>query len=223
MKDSNTAKPTARIVGALFLIAMVTSLLGGGMIESLLHTGALLTSATENSAKILTGVYLELINGIAVVGIAVMMFPLIKLKGESLALGYISFRIMESTFCVIAAIIPLSIIALSREYLHAGLMDASDYKALGTLLISAREDLAGLLIPVFFSLGAILLYYFLYQSKFVPRFISIWGLLGVAMVLALNLLKFDINMGIVFALPMILNEIFLGIWLMVKGFRIEEG
>lgn len=215
----NTNKKTARIVGVLFLTAMVTSLLGGGLLESILNAPNYLINVSANTTQVLIGMFLELINGIAVVGIAVMLFPILKPHNESIALGYVSFRIIESVFCIVSAISPLSLITLSQEYLKAGASDASYFQTLGTLFITARAHLAGLLIPVFFCLGALLFYYLLYQSKLIPRFISVWGLVGVVLVLTLNLLEIGISTGMILALPIILNEIFLGIWLIVKGFN----
>jgi O-antigen/teichoic acid export membrane protein len=89
--------------------------------------------------------------------------------------------------------------------------------------MAQRQSIVGLLIPVFFSLGALLLYSSTYQSRRLPRFISIWGLVGVVLVLALNLvllfLELDTAVAMILALPIILNEVFLGIWLIVVGFN----
>jgi hypothetical protein len=77
------------------------------------------------------------------------------------------------------------------------------------------------LLTVFFSLGALVFYYLLYQTKLVPRWLSVWGLIAVVLVLTWNLLEtfgISLNVGIVFGLPIILNEIVLGIWLIGKGF-----
>ncbi|MFQ6120475.1 MAG: DUF4386 domain-containing protein [Methanosarcinales archaeon] len=215
----NTNKKTARIVGVLFLTAMVTSLLGGGLLESILNASDYLINVSANTTQISIGMYLELISSIAVVGIAVMTFPIFKKHNEALALGYVGFRIIESLFMIVSAIIPLSLITLSQEYLKAEVSNAPYFQTLGTLLIGARANLAGLLIPIFLSLGALLFYYLLYQSKLIPRFISVWGFIGVASILLLNLLKVNVTIGIFLALPIILNEIFLGIWLIVKGFN----
>jgi len=215
----NTSRKIAIIVGALFLIAMVTSLVGGGLLESILDAPDYLINVSANTTPVFIGIFLELVNGIAVVGIGVMMFTILKQHSESIALGYVGFRIIESVFLTVAAILPLSLIALSQEYVKAGASDDSYFQTLGTLLIAARADVAGLLIPVFFSLGALLFYYLLYRSKLIPRFISVWGLIGVALILALNLLDISFGIGMLLALPIISNEIFLGIWLIVKGFN----
>lgn len=88
--------------------------------------------------------------------------------------------------------------------------------------MAVRGNLTGLLAAVFFSLGALMLYYSMYQSILVPRFISVWGLIAVVLVLTWNLLEtfgISLSAGIVIGLPIILNEILLGIWLIIKGFN----
>ena len=216
----NSDKRTARIVGALFLIAMVASLAGGIWLESILSAPDYLVTVSAKETQVIIGVLLELINCAAVVGIAVVLFPIFKRHSEAMALGYVGIRILEAAILMAAVISPLVLITLSQEYL-AGAPDASYFETLGTLLIAARAHLASLLTPLFFGLAALLLYYLLYRMQLVPRFISVWGFIAVASLLAWNLVEafgMHISVGLVFALPMILNEIFLGIWLIVKGF-----
>jgi len=219
--DSN--KKVAIFAGALFLMAMVASLLGGGLIDSILSAPDYLMAVSENEIQVIIGVLLELINAIAVVGIGVLMFPILKQHNESIAVGYLGIRIVEAVFCTVIVISPLSLITLSQEYLKAGAADAAYYQTVGVLSIAERASVIGLLIPVFFSLGALLFYYLLYQSKLLPRFISVWGLIAAVLILILNLLSLNfevgISIGLILALPIILNEIFLGIWLIVKGFN----
>ncbi len=218
----NTNRKTARIVGALFLTAMVTSILGGFWLESILNAPDYLISVSANETQVITGVLLELINGLAVVGIAVAMFPLFKKYSEALALGYVAIRIIEAVIVIAAVISPLSLIALSQEYVQAGAPDASYFQTLGSSFLAARALWVSLMLGIFFSLGALLFYYLLYQSKLVPRWLSVWGLIAVALLLTWNLLEMfgiSISAGMILALPIILNEIFLGIWLIVKGFN----
>jgi len=215
---------TARIVGALFLTAMVGSLVGGIVfVEPFLTAPDYLIVISENETRVIIGVFLELINGIAVLGIGVFMFPILKQYDEHTALGYLGLRIIEAVFCCVIVISPLSLITLSQEYVKAGALDASYYQAAGALSIAERASVAGLLIPVFLGLGALLFYRALYQFKLLPRVISIWGLVGAALILALNvLLTFGVevgSIGLVLALPIISNEVFLGIWLIAKGFN----
>jgi hypothetical protein len=213
---------TARTVGALFIIAIVTSLAGGIWLDSILNAPDYLNTVSISETQVILGVLLELINIIAVVGIAVMLFPILNKFNENIALGYFGFRLLEAATLVVAVISPLSFITLSQEYIGTQAADVSYFQTLGTLLITARSLLTGLLTAVFFSLAALLLYYLFYQSKLVPRWLSVWGLIAVVLVLTWNLLEtfgISISAGIIFGLPIILNEIFLGIWLLVKGFN----
>jgi hypothetical protein len=217
--DSN--KRTARTVGILFLIAMVTSLGGGIWLESIINASDYLTTISIDKISVLIGVFLELINCVAVIGIAVLLFPILKKQNEAMALGYVGIRIVEAVILVAAAVSPMLLIKLSQEFLAAGAAEASAIQSLGSVVIETRAQLAGLLTPIFFGLGALSLYYMLYKSGLVPRFISIWGFIAVVLMLVWNLLTvfgITITAGMVFVLPMILNEIYLGIHLIVKGF-----
>jgi hypothetical protein len=219
-----SSKRTASIVGALFLAAMVGSLVGGvAFVEPFLTAADYLLAISENETRVIVGVFLELVNGIAVLGIGVFMFPILRQHDEHTALGYLGLRIVESVFCCVIVISPLSLIRLSQQYVQAGAADASYFQAAGALSIAERASVAGLLIPVFLGLGALLFYRALYQFKLLPRFISVWGFVGAVLILALNvLLTFGVEIGtigLILALPIISNEIFMGIWLIAKGFN----
>lgn len=219
---------TAKIVGALFLIAMAASLFGGSIVNSIISSSNYFTSSADNKLQLLTGVLLELINGIAVVGIGVLMYPILKKYNERMALGYLCFRVIEAVFCCSIVITPLALIKLSQEHLKAGALDAQYLQASGSLLIAVRAGISDLLIPVFFCLGAGLFYSLLYKSRLLPRLISGWGIIAVILIFAMNMIILFqtaiLNAGILMALalPMILNEIFLGIWLIVKGFNPDD-
>lgn len=218
----NAYKKTSRLAGTLFLLAMATSLVGGGLIEPVLNAPDYLIQISANKNLLIAGISLELINGIAVAGIAIVLFPLLRQYNENIAVGYVSFRIIESVCCIFSAIIPLSLITLTEKYGVVTTPPNYLFQITGVLLIGVRTNLTGLLIPVFFSLGAFLFYYLLYRSILLPRFISVWGLIGVVLVLILNLFDGRIITGMILSLPIILNEIFLGIWLIVKGFNISS-
>jgi hypothetical protein len=215
----NTNRKTARIVGALFLTSNVTFILGAAvLIESILGAPDYLILVSANRTQVLLGVLLEIINGIAYVGIAVLMFPILKQRFESIALGYVGFRIVEFVMQIASDISPLSLLTLSEEFVRAGAPEASSFQNLGTLLLAERYW-AFQMVSITFGLGALMFYYMLYQSKLIPRFVSIWGLIGAAVVLANTM--FDMfglslaNLGVL----MLLNELFLGVWLIVKGFN----
>jgi len=219
----NTHKRTARLVGALFLTAMVASLLGAGLVESSITAPNYLAAVAANQAQLTVGLLLELLNALAVVAIGFLMLPILRLHSGTMAHGYLGFRTIEAVFCSAIIIGPLSLLILSQSDLQAGVLGAASVDAIGALAMAGRASIANLLIPVFFCMGAFLLYSAAYQARFLPRFISVWGLVATALVLTLNLVslffEFSLSVTMIFALPIILNEIVMGIWLIVKGFN----
>ena len=218
----DTHKTTARIVGALFLIAMVTSLVGGIWLESIIAAPDTLVNVAEKDTEVVLGVLLELINGLAVIGIAVLLFPLLKEQDEASALGYVALRIIEAALIVAALCIPLALIPLGQDFVAADAAGASSLQAAGASFLAVRTVLTDQMLGIIFGLTALVLFYLLYRSRLVPAFISIWGLIAAVSILTWNLLEMvglHIEVGMVFALPIILNEIFLGLWLIIKGFN----
>ncbi len=145
------------------------------------------------------GMFLEAISGLAVIVIAVLMFPLFRPYNNKASFWYIIFRGIEGGLMIVAGILFLSHSAL--------LLEIRDGIYVGHAYI--------------FAVAALIFYYLLYQSKLIPRWISVWGIVAAILLILVNLLE---GMGIVSAqiilyLPIILNEIVLAIWLMAKGFN----
>jgi hypothetical protein len=76
---------------------------------------------------------------------------------------------------------------------------------------------------IVFPLGALMLYFVFYQSKLIPRWISVWGLVGAIIYLASGLLvmfgSITSTISDVLQLPIFLQEIVLAVLLIVKGFN----
>lgn len=217
-KKMNSNKKTAIIVGVLFLAATVTYMIGNGLLESVIKDPDYLSNLYPNKTQVIIAVLLELINDAAVVGIGFLMFQILKQHNESLALGYLSIRIIESAILIVSGISPLLLITLSQEYIKTGTTDAFYYQTLGTLAIKGYY-LAFEIAMIATSLGGLILSYLLYKSKLIPRLISVLGL-GYAALLANSLVEiFGYSTGIILFLPGALFELIFPIWLIVKGFN----
>ena len=176
----NTHRKTAIIVGVLILVAY--SVLGSGNPE----------------AKIL-GMVLEVLSGLAVIAIAVLMFPLFKPYDKIASYLYIVFRGIEGGLLVVTGILFLSYDTSLLE-IHAGIHAVHGYV---------------------FAIAALMFYFLLYQSKLIPRWISVWGFIAAILVILASLLEATgIASGLmILRLPIVLNELLLAIWLIVKGFN----
>jgi len=220
----NSNRKIAMIVGVLFITGTVAGMLSVVFSGSILGAPDYLTKVSANENRVVIGALFELILGAANVGIAVMLFPIFKKHNEVLALGYVGARIIEGVGYVVGVISLLSLLTLSQEFVKAGAPDASYFQALGTLLLAVREWTGVVGVDIVFGLGALMFYYLWYQSKLIPRFISVWGLIGAILYLAYGLLgmlghsPFS-TIPLLLQLPLAVNEMFLAVWLIVKGFN----
>ena len=180
--DSN--RKTAIIVGVLFIIATVAPIISAVPL-SVVPLGFLgtegdpdyLTAISENENRVLIGALLWLTMTASVVAIPIMMFPILRKHNESLALGYVGARIFEGFFDAVNVISLLSLLSLSREFATAGAPVASYFQTSGALLLAAI-DWGSLLLDLAWLLSVPVFNYVLYQSKLIPRWLSVLGLIG---------------------------------------------
>ena len=214
-----TYRKTATLVGSAYLFSNITFIVGTiVMVESILGSPDYLNLMSASRAQVVLGVLLSFANGLAYVGIAVLLFPILKPRFESLALAYVGFRVVEFITQILADVSPLALLTLAGDTGKVGAM-----QELGTLLLAERFW-AFQMLNLIFSLSALLLYVMLLRSRLIPGFISIWGLIAAVLVLFNTVLGWfnpglGETLGMVTGLPMLLNEIFLGIWLIVRGFN----
>ncbi len=99
--------------------------------------------------------------------------------------------------------------------------DDSYFQTSGALLLAAKEWTS--VVENFpYGLGALILNFVLYQSELIPQWLSVWGLIGATLMLAMGLLRMFGRPVIYLAIPLILNELVLAVWLMVIGFNSSE-
>ena len=188
MKTDDTYRKTAIIVGVLYIIGTIAGMLSHVLTDLILGDPDYLVNVSANEIQIIAGALFVLIMGFALAMVPVMMFPLLKKYNEALALGYVVFRgALETVMYIVLAIIWLFLVPLSQEYVKAGTPDASYFQTLGAVLLKGH-DLIGPVQTIVFCLGALIFYYLLYQTNFIPRWLSGWGLIAIIPYLAAGLL-----------------------------------
>jgi hypothetical protein len=156
--------------------------------------GVLVGSITSSKPLVMIA---DIISGLAVIGIAVIMYPFFKVFNKSLSQIYLVLKYIEGILMVVAGI----------AYLVSPEMRDMIYNNIHIYV---------------FIIGAFAFNYLLYLGKIVPRFISIWGLLGTATIaLSTGLKLFGLVFPVLdyFLVLIITNEVFLAVWLMIKGFN----
>jgi len=210
----------ARWFGVLFLITFVTSILALTLYQPVLDDPVGYIAGAGHDNRIFLGVALELLLIFANIGTAVVPYPLLKRQNETIALGYVTARIVECTFILVGILAVLTVVTLQQE--NAGPNE-------GTLAyaLAALKDWTFLLGPGFVvGIGnGLLLGYLMYRSALVPRRMAMLGLIGGPLICAsgIAVLFGVIQQGgtvqSIATIPEFAWERSLGIYLTVKGFR----
>jgi len=218
-------RKAAIIVGVLFILAAVTSIIGLLLYDPILKGPDYLIQGSEHANQVILGALMELMLVVSAVGTATTMFPFLRKYNETVALWHVCFRFLEAVVITVGIISVLSLLTLSREFVAAGAPDAASFQASGTLL-KAVHDWTFLLGPNFLlGINTIMYSYIFYKSRLVPRFIPILGMTGSALVFIAALLEMfgvieQVSVwGAVLALPVAANEMILAVWLIAKGFN----
>ena len=210
-------RKSAIAVGVLFFIATAAYLTGSGLITSALNAPDSISNLNDDQIR--TGVLLEFINAAAVVGIAALLFPILRKYSEAMAFGYAASRTIEAVLLVVSVLSALLLLPIWHEQVQAAASNTAQLKSLGTLAITSYE-LAFQLAMIALGAGSLLLCYILYKFALVPRALSGLGFVGYIALFASGWLQIfgRENAALLFA-PGALFEILFPLWLIVKGFN----
>jgi hypothetical protein len=220
-RSLSTRTTASRLVGVLFIVALAADLLATALRPSLSGTDYL-TRVSAHANQVTGGALLSLIAAFASAGIAVSMYPVLKKRNATLALGVVVFRTLEAAMYVVATVGLLSLLTLGQQFTSAAAPDHSAFQAIGDSLVSLRQhaSLAGVFA---FSLGAFLYYYLFFRSRLIPRWLSGWGIAAIILMMVACLLALfsdsPVTGYVLLALPIGVQEMVLAVWLIVKGFR----
>jgi hypothetical protein len=215
-------RKTGIIVGLLFIIATVTAILTIVFLGSTLDIPLDFTVISANEFQLIISILFWLILSVSVMGIGTMMYPILKKYHEGLAMGYVILRLTESILIIIASIALLSLLTVSQEYV-TGSIESIYYQPVGTFLLALQNWSFEIGTLIFLGLGGLFLYYPLYELRFIPRWLSGWGLIGAICVLLYGLLSLfviaDSMIVNLLAAPIAIQEMVFAVWLIFKGFN----
>lgn len=226
-EEMNTHRTTAIIVGVLFIIGTVAGVLSLKA-GSIINGPDYLNQVSANENQIMIGAAYVLIMGFALSLMSVVLYPVIRKFSEVLALGAVIFRgVLEASTYIAMVMGWLLLITISRDYVKVGALDVSYYQMFGTFL-RGLDYWMNHILAIVFTLGALMIYYILYQSRLVPRWLAGWGFVGAILYFAAPLLNvFDpqlpsLSLGVGWGnlmWPLAVQEMVFALWLIVKGFN----
>jgi hypothetical protein len=218
----DSTRKAALVVGVLFILTFITSIAGALAYGPVLSDPGYITGAGADT-RVFIGAFLELMLILTNIGCAVVLFPLLKRQNETLALGYVTARLVECAFIGIGLLSLLTIVTLRQGAVGA---DAGSLVLIGKSLV-ALHNWTFLLGPGFTDgIGTgLILGWLLYRSGLVSRRMALFGVIGGPLLAAsgtavlLGIIPQGSALQGIATVPEIIWEAFLGLWLTFKGFN----
>jgi len=214
-------RKTGIVVGALFIVATAASILGSIALGSVLDGSGYLIDVAASKSRVTWAVLLFLVAASSAFATAFLLFPILRRHSEGLAAGYVGARGFENVFYVAGTVGLLIMLTVSQN----DVAGSPDLSLLGAALLALHDWSVLIGTLIFFGLGSLTLNYVLYESGLVPRWLSLWGIIGAVLVFSYGLLGiFGVDTGLgspfmLLAMPIALQEMVFAVWLIAKGFN----
>jgi len=210
-----------RLAGILMLAGMVAGIFS---VAPAIDATDYLTAAAKDSNQVTLAAVFQLVMSLTYIGVAILLYPTIKRFGSAWSIGFLSCRIIAASLSIIGTIVLLSMLTLSQEYLRNPSPHPLALEAIGNVLKITRDYINHVFMVIVLCTGNFLCYVLFFQSKLIPRWLSLWGIMAAFLSVSASILllfqQVDVITYAYLALnaPMAIQEVFLGIWLIVKGF-----
>ncbi|MDQ2757870.1 MAG: DUF4386 domain-containing protein [Actinomycetota bacterium] len=215
----------ARAAGIFYLLTFLSSIPALVLIGPVLHEADYITGAGQDT-QVIWGCLLDVVNALTAIGSAVALFPVLRRRHESLALGFVTSRLVEAAVIMVGVVSLLAVVTLRQG--DSGLVgDTSALTATGHALVEVRNWTFLFGPGVMPAFNAVLLGTVLYRTRLVPRLIPAVGLVGAPMLLAAaGATLFGVSdqvssVSFVLTVPIAAWELAVGCWMTFAGFNRE--
>jgi hypothetical protein len=212
----------ARAAGIFYLLTFASSIPALILIGPVLHNADYVTSGGQDT-RVLWGCLLDAVNALTAIGSAVALYPVVKRQNRSMALGFVTSRMLEAAVVMIGVVSLLAVVTMRQDF-AGSTGDAASLTVTANALVDLRNWtflLGPGLMPAF---NAILLGTLLYRARLVPRIIPTVGLIGAQLLFAAFIAIFFgaidqvSSVSAILTLPVAAWELSVGLWMTFKGF-----
>lgn len=206
----------SRVIGALFLLGFVSYGTGFGLVSSAIGPADFVSAIAAHPTLLILGAFLMLLNSVVDVGKGVLFFPIVEPHGRRTALAYLAAMIVEVVLLAVGVLCLLMIVPIGKLGIDTG-----SAQALGSFLVQSNT-MAYQLAMITLAIGNIFLWSLSYRVMLVPRWLSVWGVVGYV-IFGIGAITevFGVPISLLASVPGGLFEVALGLWLIVRGFQPE--
>jgi hypothetical protein len=224
-RTAGSLRRTAALAGAFYLVTFIAGILPAAfLLDPVLEPDYVVGSGADT--QVLLGNLLDLVNALACIGTAVVLYPVVKRQNRAAALGFVTARVMEAAIIVVGVLSLAAVVTLRQDLGGSPDVSSADSLITASASLVALRDWTFLLGPGFVpGVSALLLGSLMYRSGLVPRVIPLVGLIGAPFFLVASIASLlgvneqtSLWSGIT-TVPIFLWELSLGLWLVIKGFN----
>jgi hypothetical protein len=217
---------TVKLLGVAQLLVFFGGILSERLLAKAIGSGTIsdiLGNISDNLTTMRISTLVALVESFFIIFLGVMFYIVFYKEYKIIALVALGLFLAEAITLAVSKIGAYALIPVSQEFVAAGSPEPSHFQTLGNFLYHGVDRRGYDIHMFFFCLGGILWYYLFYISNYIPRVLSVWGLLAVCLLsIYILLMLYDRDFppatGIL-ALPYLPYEFVLGVWLIVKGFN----
>jgi 4-amino-4-deoxy-L-arabinose transferase-like glycosyltransferase len=216
---------TAMIAGGLYLLTFAASIPARFFfLDPVLSDPGYIVGPGADT-RVLVGGLLDMVNALACIATAVVLFSVVKRQNETLAIGFVTSRLLEAAIISVGVVSLFAVVTLRQDVAGAAGADESAMTAIGASLVAIYEWTFLFGPNVMAAVNALLLGTLMYRSGLVPRAIPLIGLIGAPLLLAsvtgvvFGTHDLDAGLHVLAAAPIAFWELSLGVYLVVKGFK----
>lgn len=168
-RTAASPRKIALCAGVLYLLTFVS--IPTLSLYSSIHNANYITGPGPDTPVFIGGI-LEIIVALAGIGTAVVLFPVLKMQNEALALGLVGSRILEASTIFVGVAFLFTVVTLRQSG------NVEDSLITGQALVALYDRIFLVGQSFLPAVNDLLLGILLYQSRLVPRILSLIGIIG---------------------------------------------
>ena len=217
MEPFNPSKGMLQFLGITLFTQAVTSLIAGsiflGPFDSKEITNTSMRIISQSTAAAYTSILLNIVTAVVIIMLGVAMYRLAGYKNKPMADIALIMYIFEAILLVVGQVFIFGLLEAAQLYIMSGDINLI---TVGKILLTCRE-FSGEIAMIPFGIGALLFYYLLLQAKILPKWLGVYGLITVPLILiGVPLMTFGVNLPFAFLIPYVPFEFFTGIYILIR-------
>ena len=225
--ETKYSKGPGQRIGWLFVLATAAGVFSVALTAPVLGEEDVLAAVESNQSSLLWGQMAVFVMLAAMIGTAVLLFPILNKHSEQVALSYLLARLLEVVTILIGLVAGLLLLPLSWDVAESG-QDVAGAEALAETLKAASDWTGYFGAQIVFSISALILNWAFLRHRLLPRWLAVWGLIGVPLMFASGFLVMVESLNDsatalnLLVLPLAVQEMAMAIWMIVNGLDVER-